>query len=285
MVTHTRTRPIETPESVAATIQEVLAGYPETLFAVLFGSVAEGRLTATSDVDVAIAGKKPLALETRLELMAALSIALEREVDLVDLNAADGLLLCEALPGRLLLNKEPELYAALLRRMWYFRADMLPIAQRSMDARLRKFLNVLMTLASIRPKLESLARCIARLASKLPPDAAALTEDFDRQDVLVLNLQRAVQLCVDIAATRVAWQGHDAPRTMAASFATLQRLGDLDAALAARLQQAVGLRHIAVHEYSRLDWSMLHVSLAAGLDDFAAFLRAALAWLDVPPRS
>jgi predicted nucleotidyltransferase len=108
---------------------------------VLYGSAAQGRLTQDSDVDLAVAGLTPLSLDRRLEIAAALSLALDREVDLVDLNAADGLLLCEALPGRLVFSKDVELYAALMRRMWYFREDMLPLVHRSMDARVRRLLH------------------------------------------------------------------------------------------------------------------------------------------------
>ena len=47
-------------------------------------------------------------------------------------------------------------------------------------------------------KLESLRRCIKRVKEKTPPHVTKLIEDQDLQDILVLNLTRAVQLCVDI---------------------------------------------------------------------------------------
>ena len=49
-------------------------------------------------------------------------------------------------------------------------------------------------------KLDSLQRCLARIASRRPPDVETLEADIDLQDVLVLNLSRAVQVCVDLAA-------------------------------------------------------------------------------------
>lgn len=137
-----------------------------------------------------------------------------------------------------------------------------------------------MTIDALSPKLESLARCIDRLTSKLPSEAATLTGAFDLQDVLALNLQRAVQLCVDIASLRLSSLGQDAPRTMAAGFEALAVRGELAADLAERLKKAVGLRHLAVHEYARLDWGQLHASLAAGIRDFSAFARVAETWRD-----
>ncbi|MCL7943641.1 hypothetical protein [Marinobacter sp. ATCH36] len=49
-------------------------------------------------------------------------------------------------------------------------------------------------------KLESLRRCIQRVESRLPEDLDALLVDLDAQDIVSLNLTRAVQMCVDIAS-------------------------------------------------------------------------------------
>ncbi len=46
----------------------------------------------------------------------------------------------------------------------------------------------------IERKLEALRHCIGRVRSKRPSDAQALAADVDVQDVLVLNLSRAVQV-------------------------------------------------------------------------------------------
>jgi uncharacterized protein YutE (UPF0331/DUF86 family) len=67
-------------------------------------------------------------------------------------------------------------------------------------------------------KLESLRRCIRRIETKCPDQAETLTGDYDVQDILTLNLARAVQLCVDIAMHVVASSEESPPDTMAASF-------------------------------------------------------------------
>ena len=41
-------------------------------------------------------------------------------------------------------------------------------------------------------KLTSLKRCVDRIQSKTPPTAADLNRDLDLQDIISLNLQRAV---------------------------------------------------------------------------------------------
>jgi hypothetical protein len=51
----------------------------------------------------------------------------------------------------------------------------------------------------IEHKLESLRRCLQRVEEKCPSDPDRLSRDPDLQDIVTLNLSRAVQLCVDPA--------------------------------------------------------------------------------------
>jgi hypothetical protein len=51
----------------------------------------------------------------------------------------------------------------------------------------------------IKTKLESLRRCLDRIESKKPITLEGLLQDIDTQDILALNIERSVQLCVDIA--------------------------------------------------------------------------------------
>jgi uncharacterized protein YutE (UPF0331/DUF86 family) len=49
-------------------------------------------------------------------------------------------------------------------------------------------------------KLESLRHCIARIKSKMPLTEEVLRSSYDLQDIISVNLERAVQTGVDIAA-------------------------------------------------------------------------------------
>ena len=89
--------------------------------------------------------------------------------------------------------------------------------------------------AVVDQKLESLRRCILRIESKAPPTAEGLASDFDLQDIISLNLSRAVQLTVDIGAHLISELNLPAPDTMGQTFDLLERAGLIDAALALRL--------------------------------------------------
>lgn len=56
----------------------------------------------------------------------------------------------------------------------------------------------------IEQKLESLRRCLLLIESKIPDDKSKLTADYDLQDIIALNLSRAVPLALDIGAHLIA---------------------------------------------------------------------------------
>ena len=66
----------------------------------------------------------------------------------------------------------------------------------------------------IQQKLESLRRSILRVKDKCPNNAEVLGNDFDAQDIIALNLTRAVQMCVDIGTHLVAGSEFPPPATM-----------------------------------------------------------------------
>lgn len=70
----------------------------------------------------------------------------------------------------------------------------------------------------IEQKLESLRRCLLRIESKIPDDKSKLTADYDLQDIIALNLSRAVQMSVDIGAHLIAGMDVPPPGTMGETF-------------------------------------------------------------------
>lgn len=129
----------------------------------------------------------------------------------------------------------------------------------------------------IEQKIESLRRCVKRVHQKTPATAAALANDPDAQDILTLNLSRAVQLCVDIGAHLIAAQNQPAPDTMGQTFDVLADMGVISPELAVRMKKAVGFRNIAVHNYEAIDWDITHAIATRHVDDFAEFAAAAVA--------
>jgi len=125
----------------------------------------------------------------------------------------------------------------------------------------------------LRNKLESLHRCLARVETHIPASAAALESDIDTQDILVLNLERAVQLCVDIGSHILADTVDIGVGSMASVFSALAKKGIISGDLALHLARAVGFRNIAVHEYNELNWNIVYAIISERLVDFYGFAR------------
>lgn len=91
------------------------------------------------------------------------------------------------------------------------------------------------------------------------------------QDIIVLNLSRAVQLCVDLATHLLVGTNQPPPETMGQAFEQLASARGLDANLARTLRKAVGFRNLAVHSYARIDWNIVHAIASKHLEDFGRF--------------
>jgi uncharacterized protein YutE (UPF0331/DUF86 family) len=73
----------------------------------------------------------------------------------------------------------------------------------------------------IKTKLESLRRCLDRIELKKPQNLDDLLQDIDMQDILALNLERSIQLCVDIANHILSNLDDSPAMSMAESFERL----------------------------------------------------------------
>ena len=122
-------------------------------------------------------------------------------------------------------------------------------------------------------KIESLRRCINRIREKTPETAAQLESDLDLQDIVTLNLERAVQMSVDIASHIIADLESPAPETMAEAFAILGKNSFITADVSEKMQKAVAFRNIAVHAYQKMNWNIVHKIAKDGIKDFVEFAR------------
>lgn len=106
---------LEDRAAIIAKLSRFLAGHPSVRLAYLFGSVASGRQTQESDVDVAVLFDGGYTYDTVVHLQGALTDLLRREVDLVALNDCNPLVAKAATEGILVWCRsklEPLYYRA-----------------------------------------------------------------------------------------------------------------------------------------------------------------------------
>ena len=107
----------------------------------VYGSWASGKATVSSDVDIAVAADHKLTTEERIELSSDLSLALKREVDLVDLRALEGLILREVLTNVEWLKKaDSDLLADFVLKQIYDDADFARLREYILNEKRKRFI-------------------------------------------------------------------------------------------------------------------------------------------------
>lgn len=125
-------------------------------------------------------------------------------------------------------------------------------------------------------KLESLRRCLDRISQKTPSSPETLQKDLDLQDIIVVNLERAVQVCVDLGTHLLASQKAVVPKTMSDVFYQLAEIGIITASTSDLMVKTVGFRNVAVHEYDTLDWNIVYSLITKNLRVFRDFSQEVL---------
>lgn len=119
-------------------LRKALEAQPAIRLAVLFGSMARGRSSARSDVDLALRLVRDDAAARR-EAVAAAGRATGREIDVVDLDAAPPLLRFQiARDGVVLVEREPRLWTRFKARAMVDWWDWAPTARRIHAAYVRR---------------------------------------------------------------------------------------------------------------------------------------------------
>ena len=122
----------------------------------------------------------------------------------------------------------------------------------------------------LQKKLEMLVRCIERIKSQNVSSLEELESNLDKQEIIILNLQRAVQICIDIG-NHILLDYSVTPATMADTFKSMAEKGIISVSNAANLAKAVAFRNIAVHQYDTLDNKIIFDIINNHLVDFSDF--------------
>lgn len=120
-------------------------------------------------------------------------------------------------------------------------------------------------------KLESLIKCVLRIESQNVQSVEEIESNLDKQEIIILNLQRAVQICVDIGNHILLDYPTPTPTTMAETFKRLFENNLISNENAVNLSHAVGFRNIAVHQYENIDCRIIFAVVKNNLNDFRTF--------------
>ena len=89
---------------------------------------------------------------------------------------------------------------------------------------------------------------------------------------MILNLQRAIQSAIDIAAHIIKGENLPLPSALRDYFLLLGEKDYLSTDLADRLARMVGFRNLVVHEYHKIDLGIVKAICKTHLSDFSLFI-------------
>lgn len=127
-------------------------------------------------------------------------------------------------------------------------------------------------------KIQTIDRCINRIKEVYDNNPDNLI-DYTKQDSIILNLQRAIEACIDISMHICSEEKLGIPQNSRDAFEFLQDNNIIDIKLLFRLKAMVGFRNIAVHDYQSLNLSIIKKIVEEHLDDFIEFKNVIIKYL------
>ena len=129
--------------------------------------------------------------------------------------------------------------------------------------------------AVVMNKLETIEKCIRRIREEYEDNPENLY-DYRRVDMIVLNLQRACEAVLDLAMYVVSNRKLGIPQNKREAFKILEENKIIDNTMSKKMQNMVGFRNIAVHEYKQIDEEILQSIIEKNLNDLLEFARIIL---------
>lgn len=120
-------------------------------------------------------------------------------------------------------------------------------------------------------KASIIERCIRRIREEY--QASPDLQDWTHVDAMTLNIERACQAAIDMAMHVVSQEHLGVPNSSAEAFRLLEAHDHIPTKLADKLEGMVGFRNIAVHQYKKVDMSVLHWIAESGWKDLVHFCR------------
>ena len=125
-------------------------------------------------------------------------------------------------------------------------------------------------------KVAKIERSIKRINEEYIGTEKELETNFTKQDSIILNLQRACEATVDLAARLVRLNNLGIPQKTRDVFVFLEEGKMISQDLSNRLQKMLEFRDIAVHDYRALNLEVVKSIIEKKLGDFLEFTKLVL---------
>ncbi len=124
-------------------------------------------------------------------------------------------------------------------------------------------------------KYESIQKCIKRIEEEYEGNIENLY-DYRRLDPIVLNLQRACEIAIDIAMYIISNRKLGVPQTKKEAFIKLEENNLISKDISINMQKMTGFRNIAIHDYKQIEEEILADVIENHLKDITDFAKQIL---------
>jgi uncharacterized protein YutE (UPF0331/DUF86 family) len=121
-------------------------------------------------------------------------------------------------------------------------------------------------------KMSIIENCLKRIKEEYVGHEDELEYNYAKQDSVVLNLQRACEASIDLGTRLIRLNKLGVPQGGRDVFTILERGKLLSPEISKKMQAMVGFRNIAVHDYQKMNFTILRAILNHHLSDFREFI-------------
>ena len=126
-------------------------------------------------------------------------------------------------------------------------------------------------------KADTIEKCILRIQEIYDSNPANLRSDQNKQDAILLNIERTCQAAIYMAMRAVRLRRLGLPKESRDAFDLLKAAGLIGDDLCARMHGLVGFRNTAIHNYRKLDLNMVEAIIKQHLTDFRELSKSLIA--------
>ncbi|MGB9628413.1 MAG: type VII toxin-antitoxin system HepT family RNase toxin [Thermodesulfobacteriota bacterium] len=243
----------------------------------LFGSVVSGKVYPKSDIDLGFLFDRPI--DILLLTNRVIQLLRTDKVDVVDLSRASPLLKYSAVRlGKVLFEKKTGFFnnfQSITYRI-YFDTKKLRDAQEKVIHNFLGERGAYMRSIEIEIVRRKLALIIENLKNLEPIEGMSQEEylkDLYKRKATERLLQELFEAAIDINIHMIIEKGHTAPDDYYESFIKAGELKIISSDLAHKLAPSAGLRNRLVHEYDRLDHSMILKALRMAKELYSKYIQ------------
>ncbi len=117
---------------------------------------------------------------------------------------------------------------------------------------------------------------INRASQKSKIELSTFMKNIDVQDIVIFNLQKAIQSCIDIAAHIISDENLGMPGSTNEMLYLLEENGYLDRNLTEKMVKAVGFRNLIAHEYEKLEMKLVYRVAREDVHDLHNYIKAVI---------